>query len=702
MGSGKSTLLAALLAEVSRFKKVCMITYRRTQALDAAGKHQTFSHYEDLKQADARMLGPNRSIQPLADRELHPRVIVQTDSLLGLLAEDEEDAPAFDLLVLDESESILAHLSADTLRERHRVIQLFVSMMKRARRIICLDGHLGQRTYEFLTMNELLCCPVVVNRHAPERPLEFEFLHGKKKGLAKWEGAIFEALGAGRNVFVVSMSSEKAQELGATVVERGLVEGDQILIITRHSDGKFKRGLQDVNTQWRKRLVIISPTVEAGVDFNQDWFHQMFLYICPMSTHPRGLDQMKGRVRKLEDRRVMCYVQQGIWLPTQPGPAGGRFLTEMSKSGSRARLGFEETYQWFLNQNWKGGLNCVHPITRILAHNDKETSNGQTHFYEEFTDLLQGDGHVVKGVCADELLDEEAVEVNPGSSEERGKYLLEQMVRAPNISQAEFADIEVRVRKYQDRPGETVQMEKFVLARFYDVPYLSEEFLRTFGPRPIHALDFLEQVIDQDFMYDRNEIGRHMYPPQMAAMARELLAVMGFEHALDSAHKTDTLSMLRSRLAKTAFFRDYSENVKLFHTRAASVTDVLAYQKTATIALNHVFSTLGLRLEAKKLGRLEVRDLGSLEDGKRKRLYRYGGWFLSPDPRSTTRPVQGPPGVDLMAQLFKLRLEDSEALKDRIPAVPREYVERLPFKWPELVQHRRCGITVGLTEEDRE
>lgn len=176
---------------------------------------------------------------------------------------------------------------------------------------------------------------------------------------------------------------------------------------------------------------------------------------------------------------------------------------------------------------------------------------------------------------------------------------------------------------------------------------------------------------------------------------------MGFEHALDAAHETDTLRTLRARLAGTAFFRNYSENVKLFHARAASVSDVLGYQKTATIALNHVFSTLGLRLEAKKLGRSEVRDAQSSEDGKRKRLYRYGGWFLLREPLRTTRPVRGPPGVNLMAQLFKLRLEDSEALKDRIPTVLREYVEGVPFEWPELVQHRRCGITVGLDEEAR-
>jgi hypothetical protein len=699
MGSGKSTLLQAIHGEEPKPQTELIVTYRQTQARDAAGKNRDFSHYEDLKQARARQAG-TRLIEPLADRELYPRVICQVDSLPGLLAEDE-DAPAFDLLVLDESESILAHLSADTLRERHVVVQLIVELMRRARRVICMDGHLGQRTFDFLMLHKIACAPVLINKHAPERPLEFEFLEGPE-GRKIWENGIFEALGAARNVFVVSMSSDKARDLGATVADRGLVEDGQILIVTRHSDGEVKRGLQDVNAQWTKRLVIISPTVEAGVDFNQPWFHHMFLYICAKSTHPRGLDQMKGRVRKLEDPLVLCYVQQGIRLPTKGPPEGG-FLTEMSESGGVSRLGLEETYQWFLNQDQRGGqgVNCAGPITRLLAHNEKEIFNGRTHFYEEFTGLLQSDGHVVKGVRVEESVQGEALEVNLGPCSEegparRGKFLLEEMVLVPNITTAEFAQIEARVRKNQDREGERVQMEKYQLAKFYAVPHPSESFLRTVGPYPIQAVEFLVQVVDQGYSFDEAEIGRPKYPPQMAVMARELFGVMGFAHPLDYAHETPPLETLKPTLAGTAFFREYSENVKLFHVRAQSTRDVLASQKLATIALNHVFSALGLRLKAKKLGRRGVNDAGEGSvGGRRVRTHRYGGWFLARDPWSSTRPVVGPPGVNLMAQLMKLRLEDSRALKGRVPAALREYVDGLQFKWPELVQHDECMIDVG-------
>jgi hypothetical protein len=254
MGSGKSTLLCTIVDEEPTPKTVLYMTYRQTQASDAAGKFADFAHYNDLKQMRGRQVG-NHFIKPLGDRELFSRVICQVDSLPGLLAEDE-GASAFDLLVLDESELIFAHLLADTLRERHTIIRLIVELLQHARRIICLDGNLGQRTFDFLSLHKIACAPVLINKHAPERPLKFEFLEGSE-GRQRWENKLFGALEGGSNVFVVCMSSDKARELGAMVSERGLLEEAQILVITRHSAGDIRRGLKEVNKTWMLRLCLV-------------------------------------------------------------------------------------------------------------------------------------------------------------------------------------------------------------------------------------------------------------------------------------------------------------------------------------------------------------------------------------------------------------------------------------------------------------
>ena len=67
---------------------------------------------------------------------------------------------------------------------------------------------------------------------------------------------------------------------------------------------------------------------------------------------------------------------------------------------------------------------------------------------------------------------------------------------------------------------------------------------------------------------------------------------------------------------------------------------MLASQKSATIALNHVFAALGLRLKSQALGRKEVKG-GEEDDKKRRRLHVYGGWYLERGHGSRTLPVVG-------------------------------------------------------------
>jgi hypothetical protein len=225
-------------------------------------------------------------------------------------------------------------------------------------------------------------------------------------------------------------------------------------------------------------------------------------------------------------------------------------------------------------------------------------------------------------------------------------------------------------------------MGRAYLAKFYGVPWLCDDFLETFGVYPVEAIRFLLQVADPSYVGE--ELDRHRYPPSMASLARELLQVLGFAHPLDHGYVTAPLKDLRPALASTAYFSDYSNNVKLFYARASGSGDVLASQKSSTSALNHVFGTLGLRLKSKSMGRNEVK--GGEDGKKRQRIYVYGGWYLEQSRQSLALPVVGPPGVDLMAQLLKLQLEGSPGLRGRVSDELREYADGVGHKWPELVR----------------
>jgi hypothetical protein len=98
------------------------------------------------------------------------------------------------------------------------------------------------------------------------------------------------------------------------------------------------------------------------------------------------------------------------------------------------------------------------PVARLLAHNDAETTNGQTHFYEVFTELLKSEGHIVRGVLQlpsgqlEDGGDVDQEETRPTS------FLKQRLPEATDISSEEFRRIERLVQKRAHQEGDIGQI----------------------------------------------------------------------------------------------------------------------------------------------------------------------------------------------------------------------------------------------------
>ena len=67
--------------------------------------------------------------------------------------------------------------------------------------------------------------------------------------------------------------------------------------------------MKDVNKLWKKyQLIMFSPTIEAGIDFNVEHIDKIYVILSPKSTSPRGLMQMLGRCRNINDNNIMVYL----------------------------------------------------------------------------------------------------------------------------------------------------------------------------------------------------------------------------------------------------------------------------------------------------------------------------------------------------------------------------------------------------------
>ena len=64
--------------------------------------------------------------------------------------------------------------------------------------------------------------------------------------------------------------------------------------------------LKNVNDEWLPLDVLIySPTIEGGVNFNLPHFDKKYGQICTDSSSPRGFNQSLKRIRQFTDNKVL-------------------------------------------------------------------------------------------------------------------------------------------------------------------------------------------------------------------------------------------------------------------------------------------------------------------------------------------------------------------------------------------------------------
>jgi hypothetical protein len=254
--------------------------------------------------------------------------------------------PVFDLVVLDECESLLRHFASPTVRSPIQTTDRFVKMLSLSRLgTVTMDAAWGPLTWSVLRKAELSNL-LVVNDRAPSAPRVFAFSNDE----ASWRDQILSDVSAGLNVVVVSLSSEMAMSVHEACVKA--CGPELCLLHTSKTGEEVKRQLRDVDALWsRHRVVVYSPTIAAGVDFTAPTaaslkpeaasdgadafdafdpssdvfdafdaskasaaphFQRMYLYVCAMSALPSTALQMAFWVRRFADLRVRGLIAPNV------------------------------------------------------------------------------------------------------------------------------------------------------------------------------------------------------------------------------------------------------------------------------------------------------------------------------------------------------------------------------------------------------
>jgi hypothetical protein len=292
--TGKTQLLKTIIHDYNP-KRILWLTYRKTLTYDI---HANFKHLD---------------VKSYLDRDFTAdRLIVQLESLLHLEAEhnlfnDSAEVPKFDLVVLDEAESLLNQFSSDTTfkgknEETFKFMEQIIKASVKSGKLIALDGDLGSRSYSFLKQ---FGKSINIKNTMVFNTKSLDIISDRDA----FESDIVENVKNGKKLFIPSMSNTYAIELKQKIEE---TSGNRnVKIYNSTCDDKVKEeDIKDIINTWsRADVVITTPTVEAGVSFDADYFDKIYGVISENSCSQTGFFQMLARVRKVreQDIKILNY-----------------------------------------------------------------------------------------------------------------------------------------------------------------------------------------------------------------------------------------------------------------------------------------------------------------------------------------------------------------------------------------------------------
>lgn len=501
MGTGKSFQMKELYLQVmekhkkkhgsllERYRiqhpRTCIVTTRVAFAHSMMSLFPTFKLYTD---PDVEFLNDD--------------IIIQYESLHRLFKNNAFDA--FELLILDESESLLNNSICKATNGEHftknkRVFELLVDT---SIQIYVSDAKMTDKSIS------------VINKIIPEKPKRIILNKYKIKdkhilfhnNYDNWINQLKTFINTGKRIAITTSSFTEGEKIVETIFKTNEKLIGKWKFYHQGCDDKMMEDFQNINEVWSKLdYVIYTPKVTVGADFNMKHFDYIFSFAHALSCPVEISFQMIGRIRKPKTPYVHLFIKEikQTTLPLSYKDIKQELLTRNGK--------LDELYGIIDTEYKRDGRYIMETMTDswindVYIYNQQEINLSKTDYVRRFFDIAKEKGW-------DMYMAEKSVAVFDNSTDDFYD------AKAPKSSKQLYDSIDLekfdhvkadKNRKY--RMATSVQ--KMGLKKLYydsNFPEIetkdSHEFYITMAKPTIHkifknALSLLSGESVQDIMYD--------------------------------------------------------------------------------------------------------------------------------------------------------------------------------------------------------
>ena len=222
-------------------------------------------------------------------------LVIQIESLHKL------NKKSFDVVILDECESILKQFSSSTMNKPIDVFNCLQAQLSFCNKVIFADAFFTNRSLNYLkSFDEKIT--FIKNNSAPDERDAVE--------IEDFNKTIIRSCKDDENNYCVFNSKTELKVLEAYFDGAFLDENKKALFYHADKGDEMDMGLQDINKTWIKSLVGASPKITVGCSFAEKHFHNVFVKGSASSCCVRDTFQSIMRARHLINNTLYFSIDQ--------------------------------------------------------------------------------------------------------------------------------------------------------------------------------------------------------------------------------------------------------------------------------------------------------------------------------------------------------------------------------------------------------
>jgi len=294
MGSGKSTSTVNYIKK-NNISSFLILSCRKTL---------TYTIYDKLKSEEIQV--DNYITSSKDNIKLSERLIISPDSICKL------DYPLrrFDFIWIDEGVSFMYYIGNHlciSKNSRPEILYIIDWLLKNCNKLLITDADLNNNVIQYyLYYRNITYCHYLNYINLSNKNL-YELFESEKNILTDLEDKIKNK----QNLYICCDTLSKTKSMYNYIINLDVIKETEILLYNSETDTKLEKQMYDVNCFWSKyKIVIVSPKVVFGVDFNKKHFDYIYGFYKCTTLNVREAFQQLHRIRNIRNNMINIFIYE--------------------------------------------------------------------------------------------------------------------------------------------------------------------------------------------------------------------------------------------------------------------------------------------------------------------------------------------------------------------------------------------------------